>query len=88
MGLYRSKKKRKELGLTGAWFSEIQGRRYNQLIVLDLWERKNERIYWRCKCDCGAVVRVWQADLRARRVTSCGKRMCRYKALKVKMGRV
>lgn len=44
------------------------GQRFGRLVVKDhLGKRK-----WRCKCDCGQVAIVYDANLAAGRTTSCG----------------
>lgn len=74
--------KRLELSMIGQRGSRLHGARYGTLIVINIAERLNERIYWLCKCDCGEKLVVLQADLKKHRVRSCKKPMCLYKAMK------
>ncbi len=62
--------------------SKLTGWRVGRLTVVKIAERRNEKIYWLCKCDCGTEVVVFQLDLKRRKVISCGKPMCLYKAMK------
>ena len=34
--------------------------------------RKRNRIFWKCKCDCGKIVNVSSNNLRNRQTRSCG----------------
>lgn len=53
-----------------AWI-DITGKRYGLWIVEGLWEPTNRK-FWRCRCDCGKVVRVFGENLRADKSHSCG----------------
>lgn len=57
------------------------GYRFNQLIVVAKAEYRDRSTLWLCRCDCGAERIVPSRDLKNHSVTSCGKRLCRYKAL-------
>jgi hypothetical protein len=45
------------------------GQRFTRLVVLD---RGTKRDYWKCQCDCGAVVEVGKSGLLGGRTKSCG----------------
>ncbi len=63
---------------TGTFRSSVMyGQRFGRLIVIQLAERRNERLYWHCRCDCGMEVSVLQADLKRGRVKSCGRPSCK-----------
>lgn len=53
-----------------AWI-DITGKRYGLWVVEGLWEPTNRK-FWRCRCDCGKVVRVFGENLRADKSHSCG----------------
>lgn len=54
------------------------GHKYGSLTVLSLTKDKNNRTAWLCECDCGNTKIVRGPDLRARKITTCGKG-CPYK---------
>jgi ribosomal protein S27E len=37
---------------------------------------KSPRVYWKCRCDCGAIKTVAGTALRNGDVKSCGKGLC------------
>lgn len=48
-------------------------RRFGRLVVLSYAGRnKYDSILWKCRCDCGAIVRTLGQSLRSGRTTSCG----------------
>jgi len=52
---------------------DLGGQRFGRLIALyDTGERKNKRVVWRCRCDCGNEVDVMSGNLIFGRTTSCG----------------
>jgi len=52
---------------------DLTGRRFTRLLVLyDTGERKNGRVIWRCKCDCGNEVDIRTHDLTSGHTKSCG----------------
>ena len=51
----------------------LTGQRFGRLIVLGPGEKKQQRQYWRVRCDCGTEKQVCTADLRKKTGTrSCG----------------
>lgn len=48
------------------------GQKFGRWTVIDVAEKRNGRIYWKCKCDCGTVREVKQQSLTSGRSTSCG----------------
>jgi hypothetical protein len=53
-------------------FKDETGNRYGRLEVLRFDERRKERPYFVCRCDCGREVSVRGANLRSGNTTSCG----------------
>ena len=56
--------------------NDLTGQRFGMLTVLGLaetpeWDTHN-RVYWRCKCDCGAEKTVLGNNLKYGSVRSCG----------------
>ena len=52
---------------------DLTGQKYNRLLVLhEIPERRNNRIYWHCKCDCGNECDVRGDSLKDGSVKSCG----------------
>jgi hypothetical protein len=47
------------------------GKRFGRLVVIDKAERRNNYIYWLCKCDCGVFKEI-QSDNVRRNTRSCG----------------
>lgn len=63
------------------------GNRYGKLTVIEYAYTKNNRAYWKCKCDCGNYLIVQAPHLRTGNTQSCGKctrlsvgeeKICRY----------
>lgn len=52
---------------------DISGKKYNYLTAIERDGTRGQSPMWRCKCDCGAIVRVAGADLKSGRVASCRK---------------
>lgn len=52
--------------------NDLTGRRFDRLVVEGIAFRKNNRIYWRCKCDCGNFVNVLAYNLIKKQTHSCG----------------
>lgn len=52
--------------------SEMIGRRFGRLIVIEFIERKLTHIFFKCKCDCGNYTVVSSNNLRRNHVQSCG----------------
>ncbi len=68
----RINSKRQEINLTGRLSSYLVGQRFGKLIAAKVAERRNDKLYWLCNCDCGRQRVVWSADLKKGRVTHCG----------------
>lgn len=61
---------------------DLTGQKFNKLLVLELaqeetlkrrQENPNKKfLYWKCQCECGNIVYVHTADLKASKVKSCG----------------
>lgn len=39
--------------IPGTRIIDLTGQKFNRLLVIEFFERKNNKTYWRCKCDCG-----------------------------------
>lgn len=52
-------------------FIDLTGQKFNKLTCIR-WERKNNAIYWLCKCDCGKETWVKSSNLKSGAVKSCG----------------
>jgi len=48
------------------------GEVFNRLTVIDRDESKTQRAYWRCKCECGAIVSISACDVKSGHSKSCG----------------
>lgn len=53
-------------------FKDLTGMRFNRLTVIKENGRKNNKIVWLCKCDCGNVKNIIGSDLKSGKVVSCG----------------
>lgn len=51
---------------------DLKGKRYGRLTVVERAETKNRKTYWKCKCDCGATIKVNTANLNNGHTKSCG----------------
>jgi hypothetical protein len=56
-------------------------------MVTEIAEFRGNSTAWLCRCDCGKKIVAGSAQLKRGEITSCGSRLCRYKALKVIMER-
>lgn len=56
----------------GARIIDLTGQRFLRLIALNIWFRKDKKIYWKCACDCGKFVAVEGGCLRDKKTKSCG----------------
>ena len=50
-----------------------RGNKYGFLTPIELTKDKNNRTAWLCKCDCGNTKIVRGSDLRAGKITTCGR---------------
>lgn len=53
-------------------FIDLTGQVFGKLKVLELAEKKNGNIMWRCQCECGNIIETRGTDLRYRKFRSCG----------------
>ena len=51
----------------------LVGKKINFLTILDV-ERENSKLYCKCKCDCGNIVRVYKGNITSNSAKSCGCR--------------
>lgn len=51
---------------------DITGQKFGRLTILKQVENKNNRVYWKCHCDCGNIISVQSSDLRSGHTKSCG----------------
>jgi len=53
--------------------NDLTGKRFGKLTAIEpLKERKNKRIVWKCKCDCGNYTKVLSTYLKNGDTKSCG----------------
>ena len=52
---------------------DITSQRFGYLIVVGLSHIKEERSYWKVKCDCGTEKIVYRSCLISGKTKSCGK---------------
>jgi hypothetical protein len=50
----------------------LAGKRFGQLVCIEEVGRKNGRVLWRCKCDCGNESIVTSSNLKSGHIKSCG----------------
>jgi hypothetical protein len=58
-------------------FIDRAGQRFGNLVALEIAERKNGRIYWKCQCDCKNIKIVNVNELVNGHTQSCG--ICNYR---------
>lgn len=51
---------------------DLVGKKFNRLLVLKKAFRKNQKVMWECKCDCGNITYVNTFYLTGNKVRSCG----------------
>lgn len=52
---------------------QLAGRRFGRLVVTETWEKRNGRIHWLCKCDCGSPEKwISSIKLTTGSTQSCG----------------
>lgn len=49
---------------------DLTGKKFNKLTVIELYGKKKDRYYWKCKCDCGKETIVMRSNLP--KTKSCG----------------
>lgn len=52
--------------------TEIEGRRYGKLVVIEYGHRGKYRTYYKCRCDCGNECEVARQNLTSGKTRSCG----------------
>lgn len=52
--------------------NNLQGLKFGRLLVLTQAERRNRRIYWLCRCDCGNDKTIYGGSLTRGATKSCG----------------
>lgn len=52
--------------------ADLVGQRFGRLVVEEYAFTKNNRAYWKCKCDCGNYTEVPTYSLKYGNTTSCG----------------
>ena len=57
----------------GNW-KDLTGQRFGRLTVLSATNKRDYKgsIYWKCKCDCGNIIDVSNAQIMSKNVVSCG----------------
>ena len=64
--------------------NDLLGQRFGLLTVTNLLnERKNKKVMWECKCDCGNIVTVAASDLTSGHTKSCGCMTQSYGVIKI-----
>lgn len=53
-------------------FVDLKGQRFGRLTVISLYDKKNGKNRWLCKCDCGGICYPTTSNLRGGTSTSCG----------------
>lgn len=43
--------------------NDLTGKRFDRLVVECIAFKKNNRVYWKCKCDCGNFINVLAYNL-------------------------
>lgn len=51
---------------------DLTGKRFGRLTVIELFDRKNGLVRWKCKCDCGNETVAFANNLKRGHTTSCG----------------
>jgi hypothetical protein len=53
-------------------FIDLTGQKFGRLTVLSLTGRKNKRLQWLCRCDCGKEKIIRSSSLTTGNTKSCG----------------
>lgn len=53
-------------------FKNLIGQRFGKLTVLNISDKRDSRIYWECRCDCGTIKNIAGGHLSGGRINSCG----------------
>ena len=60
-------------------FMDLTGRRFGRLTVIERVESdRRDKVIWRCRCNCGAIIQTIAGSLRSGRTQSCS---CRQKEI-------
>lgn len=53
---------------------DLTGQKFGRLTVIGVYDKKNGRTHWKCKCDCGNIIPVYETTLKRDNGTikSCG----------------
>lgn len=51
---------------------DLTGQRFGRLTVISRAENRNKKVYWRCRCDCGAEKIIRGCNLKYGDTKSCG----------------
>lgn len=51
---------------------DLTGQKFNKWTVIEYYETKNRKAYWKCKCECGTVRVVAGHSLKDGKSKSCG----------------
>lgn len=52
----------------------LAGKKFGRLTVISYAGRKNDKTYWNCKCECGAMTTADSYSLKSGAIVSCGCR--------------
>ena len=64
--------------------NDLTNQRFGLLTVIEFAYKKNDKKYWKCKCDCGNEAIVSGSDLVTNHTHSCGCLKCSIGELKIK----
>jgi hypothetical protein len=53
-------------------YSNLVGKKFGRLTVIEFYKYKNKIKYWKCKCDCGKIKNIRGANLISLNTKSCG----------------
>lgn len=53
-------------------YEDLTGQKFGRLTVIKLSDKKNERIYWECLCECGDRKNIPAKQLKSGKTNSCG----------------
>lgn len=53
-------------------FVDLTGKRFGRLVVKEMSETKNWKVYWKCVCDCGNTKDILSSRLISGKTKSCG----------------
>ena len=50
----------------------LEGLKFNRLLVLNRVPNKNSKVRWKCECECGNLLEVYSNDILSNKSQSCG----------------